>query len=29
LNDGRDCIVTVLDELIENGWRLSWTDYAV
>jgi hypothetical protein len=29
LKEGRDCIVTVLDELIENGSRLSWTDNAV
>jgi hypothetical protein len=23
LNQGRDCIVAALDELIESGWRLS------
>ena len=23
LNDGRDCMVTVLDELVERGGRLS------
>lgn len=26
LNQGRDCIVAALDELIEHGWRLSQTD---
>jgi hypothetical protein len=29
LNDGRDCIVAALDELVECGWRLSQTDNAV
>jgi hypothetical protein len=29
LNDGRDCIVTALDELLECGWKLSRTDSVV
>jgi hypothetical protein len=29
MNDSRDCIVTVLDEVLEDGWRLSRTDNVV